>query len=83
MLGAAAVPLLYTELYKENPFDQEMAPAPAPFQVAPRPGVSTNGSSYKNRAASSPDLGPLQEISRYVVVRPLRDPWLTFCGAAL
>lgn len=32
--------------------------------MAPVSDVPTNGSSYKHRAASSPDLEPLQEIER-------------------
>lgn len=36
----------------------------SPRHMAPVSDVPTNGSSYKHRAASSPDLEPLQEIER-------------------
>lgn len=50
-----------------------MAPVPAPAQMTPRTDDPTNGSSFKNRAASSPDLEPLQETERYVFAWGLRE----------
>lgn len=61
--GGTTVPLLYTELYHGNVFGQEMVPA----KMAPVSDTRTNGSSYKHRAASSPDLEPLEEIDRCVL----------------
>lgn len=58
------MPLLYTKIYNENGFRQEIPP----LQTASRSDAHahTDDSSQKHRAVSSPDLEPLQEIDRFV-----------------